>query len=112
MMPDRWSLAHLLEQIEQADSVQNYAVRNALVVAAVADAMLRGWPAGFRVDPAEPEWPCAFISLPTGMVSWHLPQFAEPWDGHDTTEKYRRCREYIAGNLMRPHGMTHQAVAP
>lgn len=85
-----------LRVIEMND--QNYETRNKLVMTAVAMAMWLGYEAGFRIDPAEPEWPVAFIQLPTGQVSWHLPQFQTGWDGHSTDEKYQRVNEFIRGN--------------
>lgn len=58
----------------------------------------------FGADPAEPDWPVVYVYLPTGQASWHIspedvdlfdhvrrvPTNAGQWDGHDTTEKYRR----------------------
>jgi hypothetical protein len=86
----RDQLVELLGQIEEND--QEYTTRYVLVLQAVAVAAEIGWDAGFRIDPAEPEWPVAYIELPAGQVSWHLPQHVKVWDGHDTAEKYRRCR--------------------
>jgi hypothetical protein len=59
-------------------------------------------------DPAEPDWPVIYITLPTGQVSWHLspddtdlfghvPRGAAVWDGHDTAEKYRRLHAHTLG---------------
>ena len=58
-----------------------------------------------NADPAEPDWPVLYITLPTGQVSWHIapadmdlfrhvPVGAARWDGHDVTEKYRRLDEH------------------
>lgn len=88
------TLPELLPLIEANDT--NYEERYRLVLEAVARAASVGIPAGFRLDPSEPEWPVAFIQLPTGMVSWHMPQFATPYDGHSTPEKYQRCRDYLS----------------
>lgn len=87
-------LAALLSLIETNDL--NYDIRNSYVIEAVLCARLLGYPAGFQIDDKEPDWPVALIALPTGQVSWHLPKFADPWDGHDTPEKYRRCRAFTA----------------
>jgi hypothetical protein len=84
-----------LKTIEYHDS--DYDTRYWLIVYAVADATIMGLKAGFRVDPKEPEWLCAYIELPTGQVTWHLPQHPIEWDGHTTAEKYQRIREYING---------------
>lgn len=83
----------LLRAIEAND--EKYIPRYGLVLEAVTIAHKLGFPAGFRLDPAQPEWPVAFIELPTGQVSWHLPQHPTPWDGHDTAEKYRRADRWI-----------------
>lgn len=85
-------LKGLLDEIEAEDL--NYAYRYGLVLQAVTFAHLLGMPAGFRIDLAEPEWPVAYIELPPGQVSWHLPQHPTAWDGHDTPAKYRRCRDW------------------
>ena len=86
-------LLTLLAIIEAQD--QNYDVRNLIVMQAVATAMAAEIPAGFRIDSNEPEWPVAYIELPTGQVSWHLPQHVKPYDGHTTEEKYERIRRLI-----------------
>lgn len=93
----RADLARVLRLIEEHDL--RYEVRNALVLHAVAGAALLGYPAGFRLDPDEPEWPVAFVELPLpagapGQVSWHLPQHPRAWDGHSTEEKYRRVQAF------------------
>lgn len=85
-------LASLLILIETHD--EDYDERYALVIGAMGAAISNGYKAGFRIDPCDPKWPVAYIELPTGQVSWHLPQHPTEWDGHSTEEKYRRCREY------------------
>ncbi len=91
-------LTILLTMIEADDT--NYAARYGLVLQAVAEAHAQGLQAGFRIDPAEPAWPVAFIELPTGQVSWHMPQHAREWDGHSTEEKYKRCRAYVSADKI------------
>ena len=90
----RADLARALVLIEAHDL--DYAVRNVLVLHAVAAAAFLGYPAGYRVDPDDPAWPVAYIELPTGQVSWHLPQHPTAWDGHTTAEKYARVRAFAA----------------
>ncbi|MGN6758631.1 MAG: hypothetical protein ACTHMJ_19835 [Thermomicrobiales bacterium] len=84
-------ICELLALIERHDT--DYAARYPLLLEAVAVAASLGMAAGFRLDPDEPDWLIAYIALPTGQVSWHCPQYPEPWDGHSTAEKYRRCHE-------------------
>ena len=86
-------LNELLPLIEDNDL--NYDERYHLVIEAVLRAISIGMPAGFRIDPDEPEWPCAYIELPTGQVNWHLPQHPVAWDGHSTEEKYQRIRRFV-----------------
>ncbi len=88
-------LIELLAQVEEHDT--DYETRFGLVWQAVDHARAVGYPAGVRIDPAEPEWPVVYIELPTGQCSWHMPQHPETWDGHDTDEKYRRVREFVEG---------------
>lgn len=87
------NLAQVLEQIEQHGT--DYDARYPLVFRAVALALAAGYAAGIRIDQADPEWPVVYIELPTGSVSWHVPQHPVPWDGHTTEEKYRRIREFV-----------------
>lgn len=84
-------LITLLREIEKNDT--NYDVRYGLVLKAVSLSHELGLKAGFRIDYANPEWPVAFIELPTGQVSWHMPEHPIPWDGHTTEEKYERCKQ-------------------
>ena len=81
-------------QIERHD--QDYTERYPLVYLALAFATQLGFAAGVRIDPAEPTWPTVYIELPTGQVSWHMPEYPHATDGHPPDEKYRRCREYAA----------------
>lgn len=92
-------IANLLLQIEIEDVKRNYPVRNKLIYAAVTNAQFFGMEAGFRIDPNEEEWPVAYIELPTGQVSWHLPRHVKEWDGHTTEEKYRRIHDYAAQKI-------------
>jgi hypothetical protein len=88
------NLATLLLRIKIEESAGAYESRNLSVVHTVALAMGLGLEAGFRIDPKEPEWPVAFIELPTGQVSWHIPQHTKEWDNHTTEEKFSRIMEF------------------
>lgn len=94
----RVDLMEILGEIEGFD--QDYEPRNVLVLLALAAAATTGLPAGFRIDPAEPDWPVAYIELPTGQVSWHMSAHATPYDGHTTPEKYERIKAFVGGADM------------
>lgn len=79
----------------ECEAPVNYPLRNDLVLTALSQARAAGLPAGIRLDPRTPAWPVVFIELPTGQVSWHIPEHGEPWDGHTTEEKYRRVDALI-----------------
>jgi len=81
-----------LRLIEENDT--NYELREAFVHEAMWLARACGLQTGYRIDPSEPEWTVAMIELPTGQVSWHMPQHPVAYDGHTTEEKYRRIREW------------------
>jgi hypothetical protein len=84
-----------LDTILRTDE-RDYDARNTAVYAAVAEARRAGYPAGFRIDPAEPDWPVAYIELPlAGQVSWHLPAHGVEYDGHSTAQKNARVRRYL-----------------
>ena len=89
------NLAHYLAGISRAEQEKDYTTRNALVLHAFTAALAAGYEAGWRCDPQEPEWPVVYLELPTGQVSWHLPQHPRAWDGHTTEQKYERCRAYV-----------------
>jgi len=98
-------LAHVLAAIEaidpsvpgaeQVDTDQRYLVRNGLIYNALSVATRYGYPCGFAIDPAEPDWPVAYIDLPNGQVSWYLPAYPGQWDGHDAIAKSTRIRAYV-----------------
>ena len=63
-------LKTLIAGIQAMEDSKQYEARNLLVKAAVAVARAKGLGAGYQIDPTEPEWPVAYIKLPTGKVSW------------------------------------------
>lgn len=88
------TLADVLADIEQHDT--DYPARYPLVIEAMHRALAEGHEAGIGID-----WlgdtgyqVVVYIELPTGQVSWHMPEHLKPWDGHTTEEKYRRIRRY------------------
>lgn len=90
-------LAEMLWVIEKTDQVGDYQARNHAVLLAIGYATDCGYATGFAfdVDAVDPAYPIVvYINLPTGQVSWHLPEFALGWDGHTTEEKYARCRAF------------------
>lgn len=85
-----------LHDIHEIDATHgDYDLREKLVLAALFEAKTLGYQCGYRIDPNEPEWPVAYIELPTGQVSWHMPQHPVPYDGHSTEEKYERILRWI-----------------
>lgn len=83
-----------LEELETASEI-DYAQRNRLVLVAAGLASIVGLEVGIGPDAAEPNWPVVYVELPTGQVSWHLPQHGRPWDGHSTEDKHQRIREFV-----------------
>lgn len=83
---------NILSLIESVD--QDYEKRYGLVLEAMHKAKAIGHEVGIRIDPDEPEWPVMYIELPTGQVSWHMPQHDKEWDGHTTEQKYERIGAY------------------
>jgi hypothetical protein len=75
---------------------ERYDKRNKAVMMCVGAAAVAGYKAGYRFDPETPDWPVAYIELPSGQVAWHLPQHTEPYDLHSTGSKYARIRVFIA----------------
>lgn len=90
-------LISLLKLIQTTDEAKDYRSRNLFIYSALAAASWLGYSLGIRIDSKESEWPVAYIELPTGQVSWHLPQHYKEWDGHTTREKYKRIQEFVNG---------------
>lgn len=89
-------LADTLRAIFEAD--QNYEIRYNKVFEALALASRLGYRVGIGFDDKTGKaWPVAYIELPTGQVSWHMPEHSIPYDGHSTAEKYLvRIAAYLA----------------
>lgn len=89
------TLADVLADIEKHDT--DYDVRYGLVIEALHLALTAGYQAGIGIDHSEEVGfrTVAYIELPTGQISWHMPEHPKPWDGHTTSLKYRRIRWYI-----------------
>lgn len=74
----------------------SYDIRNREIQHALWLAMCAGYNVG--VKRGRKGWPIAYITLPTGQVSWHLPEFPIDFDGHSTDEKYERIKRYLEGH--------------
>ena len=98
---DRVRLATLLTVIERMDQVGDYEIRNRAVLTALSLALALGYKGGIRTDEDMPDYPVVLIELPTGQVSWHLPQFDREWDGHTTEEKYERIHAFVSPIIRR-----------
>ena len=72
----------------------DYDRRYDLIIDAIFLSRLVGYKVGFRFDPSNPDWPVVVIELPTGQVSWHMPEHPNIWDGHTTEEKFERIEAY------------------
>lgn len=86
-------LRNALREIVEHD--EDYEVRYGLVLRAMHYAHELGFNVGMRIDPGAPEWPVVYIELPTGQVSWHMPQHEVPWDQHSTEEKFQRIKDWL-----------------
>jgi hypothetical protein len=78
---------------------EDYAERNAAVYTCIGLALQLGYPAGvqFQTLAAHGErFPAvAYIDLPSGQVSWHLPAYAGTYDGHTNGDKAARIRVFV-----------------
>jgi hypothetical protein len=93
-------LGGLLQAIKESDL--DYERRFGLVLEAMVIAMKHGYKVGFTSDPIELDWPVAFIELPQGQLSWHLPRHERDWDGHTTAEKFARIDAFLAAWPAQP----------
>lgn len=93
---DTRTLARRLGDVARIDEQEqpDYARRELLLLEALLLARRLGIPAGFRLDPAEPDWPVFQIELPAGQVSWHMPGHPVEWDGHDGPTKAARIAAF------------------
>lgn len=88
----------------QSTPDQAYYDRNQAVLLAAKLAGQLGYYVGARADADEPGWTLIYIELPTGQVSWHIPDdeligefppYTKTWDGHDVEEKRRRIADFL-----------------
>ena len=89
----RKRLAALLELAVESDTI--YELRRQYVYNALGAALMLGYEAGVRIDPEAPDWPVAYIELPQGQVSWHMPEHINAWDGHSTEVKFARIVAHV-----------------
>lgn len=80
MCPPAKCLADILASIEEHEA--SPVTRYQLVLHAVCRAIDDGLEAGFRSASGDPDQLAAFIELPTGQVSWPIPQHVHEFDGH------------------------------
>ena len=88
----------------QSTPVEAYYDRNQTVMPAAQLAMKLGYTTGVKADATEPGWTLLYIDLPTGQISWHIPDdemlgdwqlYAGTWDGHSVEEKRRRIIGFL-----------------
>lgn len=87
-------LRNTLQDIIKHDT--DYEIRYGLVLRALHYAHELGFKAGIRIDRHAPEWPVVYIELPTGQVSWHMPEHEIGWDHHSTEEKFKRIKDWLS----------------
>jgi hypothetical protein len=89
---------------ESSTLQEAYMDRNLAVQALASLALSMGLTAGVKEDPNNHGWTLLYIDLPTGQVSWHLPDnevvwsfpaYTQDWDQHDLLMKQNRVREFI-----------------
>lgn len=98
---DQLRLAVILSAVRQADEVKDYELRNKGILTAMVTCLAIGYPAGVRFDPQEPEWPVVYMELPTGQISYHIPQFPEAWDNHTVEEKNARLESFVTDTFAK-----------
>lgn len=105
-------IERLVEERKQSEDAQNaaYGERHQIVALLAWTLFAKGMRVGMRPHTGE-DWGerwrfVVMMDLPTGQVSWHIPQewlhlydglprYGGDWDGHTTEEKYRRVQEGI-----------------
>lgn len=91
-------LSALLAEIKVND--ENYAFRYSLVLQALLIARTLGLDCGIGIDRDSDVRMDGFrvvvyIVLPTGQVSWHMPEWGGTYDGHTTPRKYTRIDAFV-----------------
>lgn len=98
-MLDKIIFKHVLQQIMVHDT--NYDVRYMLVLQALLYARKLGLQSGIDWADNNPKAVAnkcrivIYIQLPTGQISWHMPEFGVAYDDHTTEEKYDRIEQYV-----------------
>jgi hypothetical protein len=99
-----------LDHKPDAGTSTEWALRNKLVIRSVELALAAGLRAGYGHDRKFRDFSVvAYIDLPTGQVSWHLPTGTPPsppydgeWDGHSHDEKAMRITVFLAQKKSPP----------
>lgn len=91
----REPLMRALQEVVNADLLGDYDKRQEAILKAIGYAVSAKIVVGFRVDLNELTWPVVYFELPTGQVSWHMPQHPLEWDKHSTEEKNLRVIRQI-----------------
>ena len=89
----------------QSKPDEAYFDRNQAAMLVAKLAQKAGMNVGVGIDPDEPLWPVLYVDLPTGQVSWHMPQnelsvvfplYEGKWDGSSVEEKRTRIAEFLS----------------
>lgn len=88
-------LRELLDQIILNND--NLEQRYDLIISAMNIATELGYDVGIGTDNKNPGVAVVYIELPTGQVSWHMPNENDFWDGHSNMEKFQRIKNFING---------------
>ena len=85
----------LLHKISLMDEKSNLDLRFKLIIQLMNLAIGLNYPVGMGTDNKNPGVSVAYIELPTGQISWHMPNDNNIWDGHSTEEKDKRIEEFL-----------------
>lgn len=88
-------IKQILIDIKSFEDNKDYDSRNQYIYYCLALSQMLGYKSGIKIDQDEPDWPVIFIELPTGQISWHVPQYESVWDKHTTDEKYKRIELFV-----------------
>lgn len=92
LLEARQSIGETLIGAWEAERGGDYTTRLVAILTTATLAAACGFDVGFSADEKKPAFPCVIhIDLPPmGNITFHLPQPADPWDGHTTKMKWQR----------------------
>lgn len=97
-MTGEQQLARALTRINNAEALQDYGRREALIATALELAAKLGYPVAVYRGEAEPARATCTVTLPNGRVQWRVPP-GQPFESLTDAVQYQRLGDYYNAHV-------------